>query len=83
MQSGKAEVKCTCERFDGESFGESRHSFEQDVAIAQQADEKTVDKLVLTYQNSRDLLSDGSHPRTRLSNSLRKLLGIRCTVIHD
>ncbi len=53
------------------------------MAVAQQAYEQAVDQIVLAYENSGYLLLNGSHPSTRVSNSLRKLLGISRTVVHD
>ena len=53
------------------------------MAVAQQAYEQAVDQIVLAYENPGYLLLDGPHPSTRVSNPLRKLLGISRAVVHD
>ena len=47
-------------RFDGERFGQSRHAFEQDVAVGEQSNDQPFDQISLANNDIADLRKQGS-----------------------
>ena len=52
------------------------------MAIAKQSDQKSVDELALTYEDAGNLLLNGAHPLTGLSDPFGELLRISGGALH-
>jgi hypothetical protein len=50
------------ERADGERLGEAGDAFEEDVAVAEEADEQAVDEVLLADDDASDLFTESRHP---------------------
>ena len=56
------------ERFQRQRLGQTRHAFEQQMAVADQSDQQSIDQVLLTDDHAADLLLERSHPARRLGH---------------
>ena len=63
---------------DGQCFGQTRHAFEQNVAVRQQADEQTLDKMLLAHYHFVHFERNEVYKRTLLLDALVEFFNIHC-----
>src|ERR1700744_1038217 len=76
-------VKGLSQRFDSQCFSESRDSFQEDVAIAEQADEQPVEHLVLSYDNTSYLIAQPVDKGGLVLDLTVQLSDILCCIKHN
>ena len=76
LDSGEAEFHGSGEGVDGEGLGEAGHSFEEDMAVAEHADDEAIDEFFLSDEDAADFVFDAVDPRTGGGDAVGELLGV-------
>ena len=82
LQAGEGKLHGPRERFHRKGLGQARHSLEEDVPFAQEAQEEAVDEFVLAHQDLRNLVFDPFDPPTRGLDLSCQLGRVPCFCLH-
>jgi hypothetical protein len=75
LETGKRGVERTGERLDGERLGKAGDAFEEDVAVAEQADEQPVHQGFLADEDAGHFLFHGGNPGAGFRDLFLEKLG--------
>ena len=75
LEAGERGVQRAGQRLDGEGFGQSGHAFEQDVAVAEQADQQAVHQPFLADEDLAHFIFHGLDPAAGFGDSFLQVVG--------
>ena len=74
LDAGEIRMDAGGEGADGQGLGQAGHALEEDVAVAEEADQETPDESLLAYHDAAHLLGEGLDPGTGLLDTTIEFL---------